>query len=70
MVLELSERQTAKDSSVWARSAWSSIMRGDPQGPLFCLLNDLPHVIKFCSVNLYAGDIAIYFASKISQGGF
>ena len=51
-------------------SDWANALRGVPQGsilgPLLFLLyvNDLPDVVTKCTVNMYAGDVAIYFASK------
>ena len=51
-------------------SEWANVLRGVPQGsilgPLLFLLyiNDLPDVIKKCTVNMYADDVAIYFANK------
>ena len=51
-------------------SDWASISKGVPQGsilgPLLFLVfvNDLPTAVERCSVNLYADDTTIYFASK------
>ena len=51
-------------------SDWASISNGVPQGsildPLLFLVfvNDLPTAVERCSVNLYADDTTIYFASK------
>ena len=52
-------------------SEWANMLRGVPQGsilePLLFVLyvNDLPDVVTKCTVNMYADDVAIYFASKV-----
>ncbi len=51
-------------------SDWANVLRGVPQGSILGLLpfllyvNDLPDVVTKCTVNMYADDVAIYFASK------
>ena len=51
-------------------SEWANVFAGVAQGSIlgsFLFLfyvNDLPDVIKKCTVNMYADDVAIYFASK------
>ena len=48
---------------------WFTVTRGVPQGsilgPLLFILfvNDLPKVVKHCTVNMYADDTAIYTAN-------
>ena len=56
-----------------AKSTWSEMVKGVPQGSslgplLFAIfMNDLPSVIENCNVNLYADDTTIYFSSKDPQ---
>ena len=49
---------------------WAQVSHGVPQGsilgPLLFLIyvNDLPHVVSKCTVNLYADDVTIYATSR------
>ena len=51
-------------------SDWSAVTKGVPQGsilgPLLFILfvNDMPDVVKYCTINQYADDITIYVSNK------
>ena len=51
------------------KSVWSSIGRGVPQGSILGLLlfNDLPTVVKQCTVNLYADETTLYCCYRDPQ---
>ena len=56
-----------------AKSTWSEMVKGVPQGSILApllftiFMNDLPSVIENCNVNLYADDTTVYFSSKDHQ---
>ena len=51
-------------------SDWSAVTKGIPQGsilgPLMFIIfvNDMPDVVKYCTVNQYADDITVYTSDK------
>ena len=51
-------------------SDWNQVMKGVPQGsilgPLLFIVfvNDLPSVVRKCSVNLFADDTTIYVSNE------
>ena len=51
-------------------SDWSAVTKGVPQGsilgPLLFILfvNDIPEIVKHCTINQYADDITIYASNK------